>query len=79
MAGIQTTTKRRIKQFFLDQPKDIEAYEKILNNPKFSIVNREMIKTKESEKTTENRVVTEITKDRISYVIDYAEEVIEGQ
>ena len=79
MVGIETTPKRKVKMFYLDDPKDVAEYEKILNNPKLTIINREREKIKETHETIDSdHVITKDSTDRIVYIIDYAEEIVEG-
>jgi len=76
--AIETTIKRHVEMFYLDDPKDVIAYEKILNNPKLEIINRERDKIKETEEfiDQEAHTITKTSRDRILYIIDYSEEVI---
>ena len=66
-----------METFYLDDEKDRKAYEKILtkkNNGELTIMSIKNYKVRESSKYVSQGDVTENTKDRMLYVVEYEEE-----
>ena len=68
------STKRRFKQFQLDNSDDMAEYEKILNDPLCTVMEKENFKV--TEKTFSDRgVLTNIT-ERVYYLVHWEERIL---
>ena len=74
---METKIVRKVRQIFMDTATDIKWYEKLLNNVNNTVVSKEFYKIRESDETIHSDgTITKTTRDRISYVIDYEEEIL---
>jgi len=76
---VETKTKKHVSRFFLDDPKDIKAYEEIVNNPNCALVKKETVVTKEVEREfDESGKMTRLDEtQRINWIVEWQEEIVE--
>jgi len=69
---METKLKLKVGTFYMDVPKDITAYEAILNNESCRILRRESFTLNENEKTfDEGKLVASVSRQRVHYVVEY--------
>lgn len=71
--NIEPKTQYKVETFFLDDKKEVAAYEAVLNNPMTQILKKEtiLIKEKEQDYNDDGRLIASRELTRPQWVVEY--------